>query len=500
MIWLYLHNHSSNLTFKNVMLEKSIQKIERNIFDLVDKFVKINKHYFFTTIVFITIFPFFLLSLFNNPASDDFAYCNESQVRSLFDFQKYLYFEWSGRYFSNFLLSFIEPLVYKQFYWYKLIPTVLIILFIFSIFSFLTALKLKTSTLEKISLVGFFLFLYIYQMPDVYQGFYWIPGLLTYQLSQVSVLFFFIFLLKYSQNKKGIYLLISSFFLFAAIGSNEITAVSLLFIISLMLLYNYFVFNKFNKPLFYILILAICFVSIAVLAPGNAIRAEQIKIKHQLFYSLFRSFQLSISLLFKWMPIITICCLFFLNKIMQIIEERINVQYIIHPFFSFFILFMLVFLSVFACFWSTNILPPNRTLNTIYFFFIITFIYFIISVIYHYLVLKKLDFRYSNSVKTCMGIIIVLCLFSTNNITLAYYELVSGKAYKYNREMATRFELIENSKEVEIVLPTLINKPQTMYSSEMGITNDKNNWKNIAISRYFRKKSILVEPTDLYTE
>ena len=185
---------------------------------------------------------------------------------------------------------------------------------------------------------------------------------------------------------------------------------------------------------------------------------------------------------------------------MQIIDERINGQYIIHPFLAFTVLFGLVYLSVFACFWSTNILPPNRTLNTIYFFFIITFIYFMISVIYHYLVLKKLDFRYSKSVKTCMGIIIVLCLFSANNITLAYYELVSGKSYKYNKEMSTRFELIENSKEVEMVLPTLIHKPQTIYSSEMGITNDKNNWKNIAISRYFRKKSILVEPIDLYTE
>lgn len=334
-------------------------------------------------------------------------------------------------------------------------------------------------------------------MPDVYQGFYWIPGLLTYQLSEILVLFFIIFLFKYAQNKKNIYFLISSFFLILAFGSNEITAVSMLLILAFIFLYNYFVIGKFNKSLFLILILAICFISIAVLAPGNGVRAEQIKVKHQLFYSLFRSLQLSVSLIFKWMPIITICCLFFLKKIMQIIDERINRQYVIHPFFSFCILFMLVYTSVFACFWSTNNLPPNRTLNTIYFFFIITFIYFIFSLTYHYIVLKKLDFGYSKSVKTGIGLIIVLCLFSNNNITLAYYELVSGKAYEYNIEMSTRYELIENSKNVELVLSPLINKPQTLYSSEMGITNDRNNWKNIAISRYFRKKSILVQPIDL---
>ena len=91
-------------------------------------------------------------------------------------------------------------------------------------------------------------------------------------------------------------------------------------------------------------------------------------------------------------------------------------------------------------------------------------------------------------------------MFSTNNSTLAYYELISGKAYKYDKEMTARFELIENSKEEEIVLPALINKPQTVFSSEMGLTNDTNNWKNTAISRYFRKKSILVQPEALFTE
>ena len=482
------------------MLEKIILKFEKNIFDLVSKIIKINKHYFFISIALVAVFPFFLLSLFNNPASDDFAYCNESQVRTFFDFQKHWYLEWSGRYFSNFLLGVIEPLLYKQFYWYKLIPVVVIIVFIGSIFSLLTAVKITTSKLEKVSLVGIFLFLYVYQMPDVYQGFYWIPGSLTYQLSQVLVLFFIAFLVKCFQSKKSVYLFISSLFLFAVVGSNEITAVSLLFLVFFAFLVHYLVLNKFSKTLFYILILAVCFTAVTVLAPGNAVRAEQIKIKHQLVYSLFRSLQLSISLLFKWMPIITICCLFFLKKIIQIIEQRINVQYLIHPFLSFIILFLLVYVSVFACFWSTNVLPPNRTLNVIYFFFIITFVYFIFSLIYHYLVSNKIDFAYSKSTKTSIGIIIVLCLFSTNNSTLAYYEFISGKAYKYDKEMTDRFELIENSKEEEIVLPALINKPQTVFSSEMGLTNDTNNWKNTAISRYFRKKSILVQPEALFTE
>lgn len=67
--------------------------------------------------------------------------------------------------------------------------------------------------------------------------------------------------------------------------------------------------------------------------------------------------------------------------------------------------------------------------------------------------------------------------------------------------MVARFKLIEQAKEVDIVLRPIENKPQTLYSSEMGITNDKYNWKNRAISRYFGKNNIVVEPTDIiFTE
>jgi len=484
------------------MLEKYVLKMDGLFIKLIDKIYKISNGYFFIIIAIFTSLPLVLLSFFNNPGSDDFDLSYESQVESFFSLQIRRYFDWSGRYFSNGLISFLEPLIYNNYYWFKIIPIILLGLFVVSIIVFFTSLKLNISRLEKFSLVGVVLFLYLYQMPSVCEGFYWIPGSFTNQLPQVLVFLFFSTLFKYFQTNKSAYILFSIVFLFAAMGCNEITVVSLLFIIFVLFFYNFLVLKKFSNPLFLILIMAVCFSCLEVLAPGNAVRAEHIKIKQQLVHSALKSFQISLSLIMKWIPIITICCFFFLKRIIQFIKERIEEKYIIHPFFSFCIFFLIVYIGVFACFWSTNSPPPNRTANTIYFFFMIAYINFIFSLIHQLAIIKKYDFSYSNNVKICIGLIIILSLLSNNNITLAYHDLLTGKAYKYNGEMVDRFESIYNCKGQECVLPPLINTPQTIYNKEiMGLTNDKNNWKNIEIARYFRKKSIIVQPVDsLLTE
>jgi hypothetical protein len=484
------------------MLQVWIDRGDNLVLKNFRKILNLNSQYFFVVLGIITLFPLLMLSFFNNPGSDDFDLSYESQVESFWSLQIRRYFDWSGRYFSNGLISFLDPLIYNNYFWFKIIPIILLGLFIYSINVFFTSFNLTISKLEKYSFVSVFFFLYVYQMPNVCQGFFWIPGSFTNQLPQIIVLLFFSMLYHYFQSSKVVYILFSELFLFAAMGCNEITVVSLLFILIILFIYNYLVLKKFSRALFFLLISAVIFGCIEVFAPGNTVRGEGIKIQHQLGYSLFKSFQISLSLIMKWVPIITICCFFFLNNIIRIIEERIDKKYIIHPLYSFFIVFLIVYIGVFPCYWSTNGAPPGRTANTIYFFFIIAYTNFIFGLIYHFIILKKHDFSYSNNIKICIGIIISISSLSNNNITFAYHDLLTGKAYKYNNEMKDRIQLINNCKSQNCVLPQLINMPSTIYSKEvMGLTNDKNNWKNLEIARYFRKKSIIVKPVDsLLTE
>ena len=56
-----------------------------------------------------------------------------------------------------------------------------------------------------------------------------------------------------------------------------------------------------------------------------------------------------------------------------------------------------------------------------------------------------------------MGLIIFCLAFSKTPLFLAYHDLLIGKAYHYNKEMALRFEIIRNSKEKKIILRNIKN-------------------------------------------
>lgn len=480
-----------------ILLDK-IDKLGLRIFRILSNF---NSKHYFIFLGILTVFPLFLLSFFNNPASDDFDLSYESQVEPFWDLIIHRYFFWSGRYISNMLFC-LNPLVIDNYFLFKIIPIAFILIFIFALYLFISSLELNVSKLEKYSYVGFVFFIYVYQMPSISEGFYWITALYVYLVSQIFILFFFSMFFQYLKSKKIIYFFFSCLFLFSAMGTNEITVVSLLFIMFVLLAFNIAANKKLNKTLFFVFILTVGFAFLEVFAPGNFERANYIIVKYQLLNSIIKSFQISISLIMTWIPIITICCLFFISRIVKILKERVNRKYMTNPFFSFLFFFLLVYLAVFSCFWITNGAPPDRASNTIYFFFIFAYLYFFFTIIHYFVIVKKYDLYYSKNMKFCFGIIILLIFFSNNNITLAYHDLITGKAYKYNNEMKARFELINNCKKKECILPELINTPLTIYNRDvMGLTNDKQNWKNLEIARYFRKKSIVIQPVDsLLTE
>ncbi|HEX8575181.1 MAG TPA: DUF6056 family protein [Flavobacterium sp.] len=469
-------------------------KLATFLFNLIKKIIQTDK--LFIWLGFLAVLPLFFISFFNNPGSDDFNFSYESQVEPFWSVQIGRYMDWSGRYFSNGLISF-DPLTYNNYYLFKIVPIILLLLFIYSLYVFISCLQLNITKIKKWAIIGFFLFIYIYQMPSVCEGFYWIPGSITYQLPEILALFFYSLVVRYFQSKNIIYLLLSTIVLFATMGCNEITVVILLLFNLLLLLGNYYLFKKLSKPLFFIFILTVIFAGIEILAPGNSVRASYFIIKHQFIYSILKSVQVSFLFITMWTPIITLCCLFFTEDLIQLINEKINKKYICNPVFSLILVFIIVYAGTFPGVWSMNSKPPDRTVNTIYFFFIFGYLYFIITLIHYFINIKKINFVYQNKIKIIIGIIIILNFVSYNNIVLAYYDLLSGKAYKYNKEMIARFELIKKCNQPDCIVPELINKPPTIYNTvDMGLTTDKNNWKNMEMSRYFRKESIVIQPND----
>lgn len=139
----------------------------------------------------------------------------------------------------------------------------------------------------------------------------------------------------------------------------------------------------------------------------------------------------------------------------------------------------------------------DRSLNVIYFYFLIFGLYAILcslkllKEVYHF------EIKLHKSTHRALFLIVIFFAFSDSPITNAYEDLVNGKAYSYNNQMKDRFELIKNSPKKEIIVPALTRKPQTIYQDIfMGLTPNLENWKNQDISEYYGK-SVTVNPSEI---
>jgi hypothetical protein len=484
----------------NSTFQKVENYLDKRVVEIINKYLNRNSLHLFLGLGLLTIIPLLSISFFNNPGSDDFDFSYKTKLLSFYDIQIWRYNNEGGRYFANGLLS-LNPLVFNNYFLFKIIPITVILFLIFCIHFFVSSLLHNTERIYKWSIVSLLFFLFIVQLPDVCHGFYWITGAITYQLPLSLSLLFFGFLIRYFHHNRIIDFIASILVLFATIGCNEIVIVILLFLLSFVFLVVFNIQKKISKPLFIALLFFIFFTCIEITAPGNSVRDSLMDYNHQLFRSVTKSFLFSIQYVLEWIPMLLICCLFLVEKIYEHTNKIANKVFFIHPILSVFLLFSVFYIAIFVGFWSLNNILPARALNVLYFYSIFLTLYSFCCFLYYLKSKHNYVIQVTKQTRLFLGLIIFCLAFSKTPLFLAYHDLLIGKAYHYNKEMALRFEIIRNSKEKKIILPALFNKPPTIYNNEyMGITTDKNNWKNLEISLYYDKE-IIVKPSDsIFTE
>lgn len=448
----------------------------------------------------LAVFPFILLSFFNNPATDDYYFAYYTKTYSIKESPFWMYFNVGGRYFANTILC-LSPIYFGCLYWYKIVPILLLLLFCCSVYTFVSSLFEKMSFVKKTAIVGLIVALFLFQLPDTCSAFYWMPGSITNQLPISINLLAFSFLIRYYRIQKIKFFLLSVLLFFMALGCNEITVIITLMVLYFILFYKILILKKIDKSLLFITLFTTFFTVIEIAAPGNVVRAKAIPVEHDLVYSLTHALIASLNYLFKWLPLILVFCLFFIETMYKKITLQANRVLFIHPLLASLVLLSILFFGFFPGFWFNHDILPDRAINTIYFYFIVGVIYWIACLLNYLQKKHHFTIELNQSTKYALGSIIILLLFSNTPIYKAYYDLANGKAYHYNQEVANRIKIIENSTTQKVVVPALINQPETIFKPIiMGLTTDKNDWKNEETSIYFNKE-ILVKPTDsVFTE
>ncbi|HMS33815.1 MAG TPA: DUF6056 family protein [Ignavibacteria bacterium] len=449
------------------------------------------------------ILPFIILFFFNHPSADDWGLSENTKIRGFSDTQIHYYKNWTGKYFSNAVLSY-NPLYFNSVFGYKMLTLLLLILFIYILYALIRQLsKNAISFKEKILLTLSIIFLYLYSMPSLSQSFYWLTASVVYQLGLIMIMMFLLLYSKITDPKdstsENVLTFLSVLLLIAIAGCSEMSMVTGVLMISLLVLGKLITERKINGRLVLFTITTALSSYVLLSAPGNNVRGSQYPDSHKLIPSVITTITTMADYFVSWIflsPLlfITLLTLPVLFKLVKNNEKKpvsifVNPVYTVAAFLG--VLFVLFFTPV----WSLGRSPFNRTVNIIYFVFLIGWFYNVTVLIY--LLLRKYEFKISripDFVYAVALVVVVLFLFKKNNVKNAYADILLGGASGYNKELNLRYDLIDKSTSDSLTVTPLVYTPRTIFFTD--ITADPELEFNRMYAHYFNKKYISVLKAD----
>ncbi len=460
----------------------------QTIITKISKLLKSENFILFVGIL--TILPLIIISFFNNPTADDFCYNCKSRDLGFWNAQFSWYNDWTGRYISSAILS-IKSLVSGSFLFYKLIPILLLISIFISIY-YLCSLLFSNLKKKDFCLITFFvMIMYLFQMPKISEGLYWLAGSITYQVSNIFTILLFCLLIKFIQTNKLLYLILSILFSIITVGTNEVSMLLINIILGAVLIFKSIQKQKINYPILILLIFTFVFSIVVIKSPGNSIRADYYPNKEQLFYSIYKSILAVKSYIGIWIPFIILFTILFFDYFNKKNNAKALIFFDVNPIIILIVVLAIPFIGFFTGYWGVGRIPPLRTINTIYFYFLIGLVY-LTFVLYFKLKKENRDFiTYSKWVKYLLITIIIIQFGQKNNIRTAYSDLLKGKAYNYDLELKSRYKIIKNNSNDTLYVPILTSKPKTIFCGD--ITSDSKDWRNQCYANYWKFTAIQIK-------
>ncbi|HMQ68597.1 MAG TPA: DUF6056 family protein [Ignavibacteria bacterium] len=467
-----------------------------------------NKFYGNTLLAFLLlmIIPFFVLFIYNHPSADDWGMAENTEIKGFVDTQIHYYKNWTGKYFSNAVMSY-NPLYFNSLTGYKIVTFLLMVTFVITLYALFS--RLTTSILskkEKLIFTLSFMFMYLYAMPSLSQSFYWLTASVVYQVGIILIMLFAILYSKINDQedtyKKNMLTFATAVCVASIAGCSEMSMVSGVLMISLLLVYEIITKKKIKGRL--ILFAVVCATGslILITAPGNKVRGSLYPDSHKLIPSLITTASAFWDYLISWIFLSPL--LFVTVLLIPLFVKIINADKAVmkgpafDPKFAGISSLVILFILFFTPVWSLGRAPFSRTVNIIYLMFLAAWFYNVF-VLCKYVYGRKENLKIKfEKVPGYVYLIplIIMCLFllKKNNVKNVYADLLLGNASKYNTELNERYKMIEKSTSDSLVLGEVEMQPRTIFFTD--ITSDPDLEFNKMYAHYFNKKSIAVLKKD----
>lgn len=380
--------------------------------------------------------PLIVISFFNHPVGDDYWFSSLVRKDGFTEAYSHIRQSVSARYTALSLMA-VNPLVFGNFFLYKIIPVAFIIVFLLTLTYLLKTLNQQKPFHQS----AIFTATYFAVMPGIGEGLYWTSSLCVYQCGIVFLMLWAAALSRWyiHRQKKITIALFAHITLVAAAGCNEILA-GLLLIGTFILLIK----KKDSLPVIMFLLSLGC-VLYVLTAKSFAERYSPSFQPKNIIHSAYLGIQYTGYHIIKCL----INPFFWIGLLLAAkIKLPFSLKKTIIPWLA--LMFLIEFIGVHL---SQNQVVPLRITNMM--------IFFLLLGIFCWLPLPGVPYKY-----LLVCVLFAVGIFTKNNISTATRELLNGDAAAYNQEMNNRYKLIRECKSDTCEIPQLQHRPRTLrYSS-----------------------------------
>lgn len=439
-----------------------------------------------------TVFCLLILvgnSLFDYPSSDDYAYYIGQSKSSFWEFQKAHYNNWGGRYVPNALLGSFS---YDGLglWLYRGVSISMIVGLFISMFIFSQrVLQISEKERETLYVTSVIFIVFLLSSYSLSQLFYWMPGSVSYNLGIICNLLIWSYIRDI--HKDFVKFIGVLFLTFILNGTNEISM--LLFNLSLIVIivFEKIKTGKINRVKSILMVMSLVFFLIAVLAPGNSVRAESINSPNikSLFFSIPRSVNRGLIFLAEQFYVVIFAVLMLIPYLEKIPNLKINIPLklkFIVKWACILFPFAVLFVGNFPSYWAMGRIPPQRTVNVIAFFFLFSSLF---SLIFYYS-----NFGYPKvniKLKYLAPVLIwITFLILPNHLYVNITDFLTGKTYRFAKKMEERIVYIRNSTLQDIEVEPIPIPSEVIFKD---LDENKDHYYNRSFAEYFNKRSIVLK-------
>jgi hypothetical protein len=388
---------------------------------------------------------------------------------------------------------------------YRYIPVIVIAALFLATAFFLSTLFSTAFYARPVLQVSLcFVCVYLLGMMSPASGLFWMAGAFTYQTGNALFLVTLGLMLRLSERQKssGRYFMLLSVLLLViviATGTNETGMLA----IAAVALTGVIVHLRSGRAILWpwMVILAVSLVSFDVVyfSPGNAIRAADFPLRHDLLRSIDGSLSTGLKILWIWIsnPVLIISTMlapFAITRLLQLSGRSFAVSW---PLIAALLVctFAIPVVLQFPAWWAMGGWPPARTVDTIYFLFLVSWFVSVGAVTIRY-VGRSTDVRQPYHPYAAVAVLVLSVLFSFAAVESKAFRLAKTDLFElarpYHDYLNRRYEQIEqalaNGQRYLVVADYQQEYPRTIYFND--IMRDPEHWRNVCYADYFGLEKI----------